>query len=286
MNLKNPRAFTLLELLVVVAIIALLMTILVPSLSRTHEQARRSVCAANLHDLSHSLYMYAQTAPYLFPAMTQPYAETDDNLMLFNPAYRTMAPSTTGIPSPTVDLWVLAGRAYSMPGQFICPSTADVIDPAQDPSAYFDFYSIANLSYGYQYQHDPNCQPVGMSYETTFPVMADANPYVKGGIALATILSDRTSRYRGNSANHRDREGQNVLFQGGFVFFERGPDVGLSGRVTSGLTISRGRDHCYTYHAGTAEAVVDVGVAAPMWTDPTTPGTLNLGSKSDACLVP
>ena len=42
-------AFTLIELLVVVAIIALLIAILLPSLSQAREQARRAVCASNLH---------------------------------------------------------------------------------------------------------------------------------------------------------------------------------------------------------------------------------------------
>ncbi|MHC4444443.1 MAG: type II secretion system protein [Planctomycetota bacterium] len=44
-----PYGFTLIEILVVVAIIALLMAILIPSLSRAKEQAKQSVCLSNLH---------------------------------------------------------------------------------------------------------------------------------------------------------------------------------------------------------------------------------------------
>ena len=53
-------AFTLIEVLVVVAIIALLVAILIPSLVRVREQAKRSSCAANLHQQGLGMYSYAQ----------------------------------------------------------------------------------------------------------------------------------------------------------------------------------------------------------------------------------
>lgn len=61
---RNPRgkAFTLIEVLVVVAIIALLITILIPSLTKARAQARLATCGSNLHQLGVGIVAYAHSA--------------------------------------------------------------------------------------------------------------------------------------------------------------------------------------------------------------------------------
>jgi len=61
------RGFTLIEVLVVVAIIALLIAILLPSLAQVRWQAKSVACRANLHDLGNAFTMYTEKYKGYFP---------------------------------------------------------------------------------------------------------------------------------------------------------------------------------------------------------------------------
>lgn len=61
MRLRRNRAgFTLVELLVVISIIALLVSILLPSLKKARDQAKDTLCKANMHQLGLSVQYYVQ----------------------------------------------------------------------------------------------------------------------------------------------------------------------------------------------------------------------------------
>src|SRR5581483_5198820 len=58
--IRNASGFTLVELLVVIAVMALLAAFLFPVLFRARDQARQSTCLAHLRQLGHAYFLYLQ----------------------------------------------------------------------------------------------------------------------------------------------------------------------------------------------------------------------------------
>ena len=67
------RGFTLIEVLVVVAIIALLIAVLIPSLTRAREQTKQVACASNMHQHLNACIMYGQDYRGLLPRSATQY---------------------------------------------------------------------------------------------------------------------------------------------------------------------------------------------------------------------
>jgi prepilin-type N-terminal cleavage/methylation domain-containing protein len=160
---KGRSGFTLIELLVVVAIIALLISILLPSLARARELAKRTACAANMSGMGKGLHTYANDGNQGMPisaystvgmaadgktgAVTYVRAIGSKRGMYNDPSWgeikypdTTVAGHDNGKLISTVrNLWTLVRSGGSTPASFICPSCDDAKNDEDSPQAYWDF---------------------------------------------------------------------------------------------------------------------------------------------------
>lgn len=84
----NRRAFTLIELLVVMGIIALLTSILIPTLGNARNAARDVRCKSNVRTMIQGIHTYMATSGDTLPGVGPRYHVTFTNeMMVFNPFY-------------------------------------------------------------------------------------------------------------------------------------------------------------------------------------------------------
>lgn len=71
------RAFTLIELLTVIAIIGILAAIIIPTVGRVRESARSAQCVSNLRQITMALMVYADDNKGFLPASSRPLLQSE-----------------------------------------------------------------------------------------------------------------------------------------------------------------------------------------------------------------
>jgi prepilin-type N-terminal cleavage/methylation domain-containing protein len=228
---ENRSGFTLIELLVVVSIIALLIAILLPSLARARELARRAACVANLSGIGKGFHTYAtennDALPFAVPNSTMNATPTPVEYynmtgkyggLNMDPGNPTVNPpgSYWGQLATTRTLWHLV-RVGASPRSFICPSGTDTADPVDNPADYFDFPATANapvggadrgwsatnnnegcVGYGVQVPYGQKARPT-TELDQRMPLAADKGPYGGASIGNARIVAPPTTLTRTSS---------------------------------------------------------------------------------------
>ncbi len=124
--MRTRKGFTLVELLVVIAVVAILSSVLMPVFGRARAAARTTACVSNLRQIGQAFAMYAQ--------------DWDGNLPAAMP-YAAVAPAGRA--------WMIALQPYVKDARiWVCPENTMPV-PSYAYNTFLGFPRLMGTAYGY-----------------------------------------------------------------------------------------------------------------------------------------
>ena len=225
--------FTLVELLVVVAIIAMLVTLLLPTLNRAKDLTRRAMCLTNLRGLASAANVYAEEFDGKYPPWKQWHVNPARRDYGFAP-YSTRNVFNGYIRDPNGDLvplnmcmfWV-AGLIPG-PKMYYCPAqTVSYYQLENYPQPFDKTNKKLNGYWRTAYYYNPHISHYYRAYTTQAEFPA-------GKVLAMDILHQEISIAHWD---HSDRPGWNLAFATGNAKYVASDEVMAMFRATPGIRL-------------------------------------------------
>jgi prepilin-type N-terminal cleavage/methylation domain-containing protein/prepilin-type processing-associated H-X9-DG protein len=245
---SRTKGFTLVELLVVIGIIALLISILLPSLNKARETANKAKCASNLHQIGLAILLYQGDNQQLYPRAIMDSSATHAPTWggSANPGtpdpFQTTGFAVTSANNVSASFFLLLRNEQLTSAVFLCPSASqeawDFGGGSNSAQNWVDWNGTTglakNLSYSYENPFASNTASGNgwqlKNPDATYAIASDLNPGTSVPTSTRNVQSvlttDPSSNMKGGNSPNHQQDGQNVLYGDGHAEWMNNPFCG------------------------------------------------------------